>query len=216
MKNELYLNTISPLLIEILNDLMGMEEFEMFRLVGGTALSLQIGHRLSVDIDLFTDAEYGTVNFDEIDDCLKTKYQYVSSLNIQPLGMGKSYFIGNSQNDCIKLDLYYTDEFINKALLINKIRIASIEEIIAMKMDVILRGGRKKDFWDIHELRNDYTFQEMINLHARRYPYIHDEQLLKKQFVDFTNADNDFEPICLKGKDWEFIKMDLIRFADLK
>ena len=37
-----------------------------------------------------------------------------------------------------------------------------------------------------------------------------------EQFVDFTNADNDFEPICLKGKDWEFIKMDLVRFADLK
>lgn len=216
MKNELFLNTISPLLIEILNNLMDMKEFEMFRLVGGTALSLQIGHRLSVDIDLFTDAEYGTVNFDEIDNCLKAKYQYVSSLNIQPLGMGKSYFIGNSQNDCIKLDLYYTDEFIDNSLLINKIRFANIEEIIAMKMDVVLRGGRKKDFWDIHELRNDYTFQEMINLHARRYPYIHDEQLLKKQFVDFTNADNDFEPICLKGKDWEFIKMDLIRFADLK
>lgn len=85
-----------------------------------------------------------------------------------------------------------------------------------MKMDVILRGGRKKDFWDIHELRNNYTFQEMINLHAKRYPYIHDEQLLKKRFTDFTNADDDFEPICLKGKDWEFIKMDLFRFADLK
>jgi len=216
MKNELYLNTISPLLIEILNDLMDMKEFELFRLVGGTALSLQIGHRLSVDIDLFTDAEYGTVNFDEIDNCLKAKYQYVSSLSIQPLGMGKSYFIGNSQNDCIKLDLYYTDEFMDKKLIINKIRIASIEEIIAMKMDVILRGGRKKDFWDIHELRNNYTFQEMINLHAKRYPYIHDEQLLKKRFTDFTNADDDFEPICLKGKDWEFIKMDLFRFADLK
>lgn len=216
MKNELYLNTISPLLIEILNDLMNIKEFEMFRLVGGTALSLQIGHRLSVDIDLFTDAEYGTVNFDEIDNCLKAKYQYVSSLSIQPLGMGKSYFIGNSQNDCIKLDLYYTDEFMDKKLIINKIRIASIEEIIAMKMDVILRGGRKKDFWDIHELRNNYTFQEMINLHAKRYPYIHDEQLLKKRFTDFTNADDDFEPICLKGKDWEFIKMDLFRFADLK
>lgn len=35
--------------------------FEPFRLVGGTALSLQMGHRLSVDIDLFTDAEYGTL-----------------------------------------------------------------------------------------------------------------------------------------------------------
>ena len=37
---------------------MELEELNSFRLVGGTSLSLQIGHRMSVDIDLFTDAVY--------------------------------------------------------------------------------------------------------------------------------------------------------------
>lgn len=55
----MYWNTVSPLLKQVLNDLMNEELFSLFRLVGGTSLSLQIGHRMSVDIDLFTAAEYG-------------------------------------------------------------------------------------------------------------------------------------------------------------
>ncbi len=39
---------------------MTIEEFAPFRLVGGTSLSLRYGHRMSDDIDLFTDAEYGS------------------------------------------------------------------------------------------------------------------------------------------------------------
>ena len=46
---------------------MGASIFEPFRLVGGTSLSLQIGHRMSVDIDLFTDAAYGTIDFEKIE-----------------------------------------------------------------------------------------------------------------------------------------------------
>ena len=52
----LYWNTVSALLKDSLLLLMQAEELNEFRLVGGTALSLQLGHRMSVDIDLFTDA----------------------------------------------------------------------------------------------------------------------------------------------------------------
>jgi hypothetical protein len=62
----MYWNTVSPLLERVLIDLMTEELFSPFRLVGGTALSLQIGHRESVDIDLFTDADYGSIDFKEI------------------------------------------------------------------------------------------------------------------------------------------------------
>ena len=51
--------------------------------------------------------------------------------------MGKSYFVGNNKDDCVKLDLFYTDRFIREILLIDDIRLATVEEIIAMKIDVI-------------------------------------------------------------------------------
>lgn len=64
----LYYNTVNRLLKESLLTLMKAAEFEPFRLVGGTSLSLQLGHRMSVDIDLFTDSPYGSLDFAAIDD----------------------------------------------------------------------------------------------------------------------------------------------------
>jgi hypothetical protein len=49
----------------------------------------------------------------------------------------------------------------------------------------------------------------MLQLHDKRYPYSHDKKLILKNFTDFTEADDDFDPICLLGKYWEFIKDDI-------
>lgn len=208
----LHFNTVTPLLKTILEDLMQVREFEAFRLVGGTALSLYYGHRMSVDIDLFSDAEYGSLDFKAMDDYLKAHYFYVDSIDITPVGMGKSYYVGRSADESIKLDLYYTDPFIEELQEFNGIRLATRAEIAAMKLDVVQRGGRKKDFWDIDQLRQDFTIKEMFELHEKRYPYIHDRELLKKQFTDFSIADDDFEPLCLRGRHWELIKLDMIDF----
>jgi hypothetical protein len=184
--------------------------FDDFRLVGGTSLSLQLGHRQSVDIDLFTDSMYDSVDFKAIDDYLRKNYAYVDTFEIEIVGMGKSYYIGNSKNDCIKLDLFYTDPFIRPFLLIDGLRLASLEEITAMKIDVVSRSGRKKDFWDIHQLMEKYSIEKMLHLHKERYPYSHNKQEIMINFSNFENADTDFDPICLRTKYWEIIKLDLI------
>ncbi len=94
----------------------------------------------------------------------------------------------------------------------------TIEEIIAMKIDVVQRGGRKKDFWDLHELLSHYDIKTMLELHKLRYQYSHDKDMIIENFSDFRSADNDFDPICLRGKYWEFIKEDieeaLFKFSD--
>ncbi|WP_347069963.1 nucleotidyl transferase AbiEii/AbiGii toxin family protein [Flavobacterium sp. WV_118_3] len=181
--------------------------FENFRLVGGTALSLQIGHRESIDIDLFSDADYGTIDFEEIETFLRATFSCVNALNTPP-ALGTSYFIGDDENNTIKLDIFYTDSFIQAYMEVDGIRMATIEEIIAMKVDVIQRGGRKKDFWDLHDLLDSYSISRMIALHEQRYPYDHDHELIIKNFTIFDQADDDFDPICFKGKYWEFIKED--------
>lgn len=203
----LYYSTVSELLKNSLIELMKSHVFNDFRLVGGTALSLQIGHRESIDIDLFSDLEYGTLDFGTIEKYLTENFQYVDFLNIIP-AMGKSYFVGEDKENAIKLDLYYTDTFIQPYIEVDGIRMATIEEIIAMKIDVIQRGGRKKDFWDLHDLLPTYDISQMLDLHKQRYPYIHDRDLIIQNFTFFEQADEDFNPICFKGKYWEFIKED--------
>lgn len=210
MANTLYYNTISTLLLSTLQDLMKASVFNDFRLVGGTSLSLQLGHRQSVDIDLFTDSTYDSVDFKAIDDYLRKNYKYVDTFETDVVGMGKSYYIGKSKNECIKLDLFYTDTFIRPILMIDGLRLATLEEIVAMKIDVVSRGGRKKDFWDIHELLEFYSIEDMLQLHEERYPYSHNKQDIITNFTDYENADTDFDPICLREKYWEIIKLDLI------
>jgi len=78
-----------------------------------------------------------------------------------------------------------------------------------MKIDVVQRDGRKKDFWDLHELLPKYSINEMLELHKLRYEFSHDRELILNNFKNFSKADQDFEPICLRGKYWEFIKEDL-------
>lgn len=193
---------------------MVAKEFDPFRLVGGTTLCLYRGHRESIDIDLFSDAPYDSIDFLAIDSFLRKTYTYVDTYQYNVIGMGKSYYIGDNKDDCIKLDLFYTDEFIQEIQLIDGIRLATVEEIIAMKIEVISRGGRKKDFWDIHELKDDYSLEKMLALHEKRFPFNHDITHIKKSFSDFETADEDFDPICLKEKHWEIIKLDMIDFAD--
>jgi hypothetical protein len=193
---------------------MSAKEFKAFRLVGGTALSMQRGHRMSADIDLFTDAEYNSINFGEIDVFLNHAFPYVDAGSINIVGMGKSFYVGENSNACIKLDIYYTDQFIEELELTDGIRFAGIKDIIAMKTDVISRMGRKKDFWDIHDLKNDFSFREMLSLHEKRYPYSHNSDQIKNKFTDFAFADEDFDPVCMLGKHWELIKLDIIDFVN--
>ncbi|SEA69209.1 hypothetical protein SAMN05443667_107118 [Flavobacterium gillisiae] len=103
--------------------------------------------------------------------------------------------------------MYYTDEFIFESVDKEGIRMASENEIIAMKLDVVLRGGRKKDFWDLHYYLDKVTIDEMILFYEQRYPY-NDCSTIKSQFVNFDSADDDFDPICLLDKSWELIKLD--------
>jgi len=201
--------TVSAQLREYLLVLMGAKELEQFRLVCGTALSLHLGHRMSVDIDLFTDAAYGSIDFEVIEEFLKKSYPFVHGDFGGGAIMGKSYLIGTDKDNTVKLDIYYSmDPFFQDVVLSDGVRLASVEEITAMKVDVVRRGGRKKDFWDLHELLESYDLSAMLDLHAKRFEWTHDRELILENFTDFKQADEDFDPLCLLAKEWIFIKED--------
>jgi predicted nucleotidyltransferase component of viral defense system len=206
----LYWNTVTDNLKETLLKLMQAGALNDFRLVGGTALSLQLGHRMSIDIDLFTDAPYGSVDFDLIETYLKKNFDHVDGKFGGNPGMGRSYLIGSGPDDAVKLDLFYAmDPFLQSWTEEHGVRMATTEEIIAMKIDIVQRGGRKKDFWDLHEALEQYTINEMIGLHKQRFEWTHDEALIRSNFTNFAKADFDLDPLCLKNKQWDFIKEDI-------
>ncbi|KAA6301188.1 MAG: hypothetical protein EZS26_002642 [Candidatus Ordinivivax streblomastigis] len=81
-------------------------------------------------------------------------------------------------------------------------------------MDVVQRIGRKKDFWDLHELIDQYSIDEMIALHEEKYPYSHDKNLIVNNLTNFSQADEDINPICMRGKYWEVIKLDFVELME--
>lgn len=207
-RKELQYRTVKPILRASLERLMGIDEFKPFRLVGGTSLSLRYGHRMSDDIDLFTDAEYGSLDFSRLQDILRREFSYCEGDCGAIIGFGASYIVGNSAVDNVKLDLFYTDSFIRQVEQFDSIRMAAVEDIIAMKMDIITRGGRKKDFWDLHLLRNYYSIEQMLSLYEERYPYGATMEECVSGLKNFSVADTEPNPICLQNKVWQFIKLD--------
>jgi predicted nucleotidyltransferase component of viral defense system len=212
---ELHYETVTPLLKRVLDDIMENPIFEPFYLVGGTSLSLRLGHRESVDIDLLTNASYASLDFSIFEKFFQDNYNYyycTDKINI--VSFGRSYYIGDSENNSIKVDLYYHDEIIDPCDVVDNIRIASLDDVVAMKIDVISRIGRKKDFWDLHELLNTYSIPQMLDLHQQRYEYTHEREQIISNFTNFSSADEELDPICLKDKEWELIKLDFVEMIE--
>lgn len=211
---------VSPVLLGILDKIMKDPLFTPFRLVGGTNLAMRFKHRTSTDIDLFTDRPYGSLNFQLYEDWFKKNYAYFEpSDTSSKVGMGKTYYIGSDKDNAIKIDLIYeTEPFLFSTEEHNKIRMGNVQEIAIMKLDAIFYGGRKKDFWDLHYLLvdNEMDLSELISLHEKRFPYQHERKEMIHRLQDFSQADEEPDPICNLGKSWDMIKLDILDFsADL-
>lgn len=211
---KIHKSSVSPILVSILSEIMTSPLFDCFRLVGGTNLALRFDHRISTDIDLFTDAEYGSLDFKVFENWLRSRYPYVECNDKSTtVVMGRTYYVGNSEEDAVKLDLMYeNDKFLFPIEQLEGLRIASVQEIAVMKLDAIFYGGRKKDFWDLHFLLFDIglNLEELIELHRHRFEYTHDREEMLNRLTDFTKADGEPDPLCKHKKSWDSIKLDLI------
>lgn len=208
----LHFDTVTPILKDVLYKLMEIPVLADFRLVGGTNLSLKYGFRHSDDIDLFTDAVYDTVDFDAVVNVIKEKFPYCDHSATGNVGCGVFLFVGESADKCVKLDLMYTDPFLDEPQVVENIRMATTPDIAAMKMEAIATGGRKKDFWDIHFLLDSFfTLDQLLELHKKRNPYTHNRGDMLEKLVDYSDVDNEPDPISYLFRDWDEIKFDLIQ-----
>lgn len=214
----LYTKSTGKELLEVLRKLMSLELLADFRLVGGTALSLLRGHRISEDIDMFTYQEYGAVDFIAVENEIKQAFPYLWNTSdefpeLKENKTGLHLYIGEDKKSAVKVDiLNWNDPFYFEQKIIDGIRLATLEEIATMKLDTISRGGRKKDFWDLSEILESYTLSALMELYQKKYEY-YDIAEVKKGLTDYAVAEKMPDPICLKGKTWETIKQQIINEA---
>jgi predicted nucleotidyltransferase component of viral defense system len=192
--------SVEPKLLELLNFLMEEELFKEYVLVGGTALALQIGHRKSTDLDLFGKSEISH------DDFLQA---LAHAGRVQTLKKSKNMLIV-TLND-IKVDFVnYTYPLIYPVVSVGNIRLASIQDIAAMKLNAIAGRGVKKDFIDVYYLLKQFTFKELIDFYLNKYPD-GSEFIVRKSMVYFDDADSESTPIIFDGTGWEQVKEEIIK-----
>ena len=148
----LYTQTVEAGTLVLIKELMSDKELKSFNLVGGTTLSLKLGHRMSVDIDLFTDRDFDAR---KISSHLTQTY---NAENIKTLKNGIFCFING-----IKVDiLAHQYPKLNKVEKVDGIRMLSLQDIGAMKLKAILHSGtRLKDFVDMYFLLEQLPLQKM-------------------------------------------------------
>lgn len=191
--------TVAPATLDLLKKIAVDPAFSAHRLVGGTALALQYGHRLSVDLDFFSDApmEYEEVlssvrPFGKVEVASRSKYIYCLYIND------------------IKVDFVFLPyTWIDVPVTEDAIRLAGIRDIAAMKLAAITNRGSKKDFIDIALLIEHLGLQQMMACYREKYPDGMDMMVLRS-LVYFEDAEPEADPVMLVPYDWSSIKNKIV------
>ena len=195
----LHLETVEPGAFAILKRLMAIPELQDFYLVGGTALSLMYGHRISVDLDLFSSQKFDN---QLLHTALKSEFGQDYIVEDKPAFFGIFCYIGDVKVDIVR----FPHPLIRPTLEINGVRMYSPEEIVAMKVQAILGRGKKKDFWDVAELLQHFTVKDFVDFHKEKYSTQNLYITVPQAITYFDDADESEDPVSLKGQTWESVK----------
>lgn len=207
MLPTLHTGAVHPATLELLSDLMNLPELRSFALVGGTALALYKGHRISIDLDLFTqdpfDAELLLADIRSL---------LAPQRDIERIGIARNTL--NLALDGIKTDLLRFDyPLLEPVQTIERVRLFSLPDIAAMKLSAIAGRGAKKDFYDLDCLLGEYTLRELFAWFEAKFGG--DVFHLRKSIVYFDDADTEPDPVSLRNASWNDVK-SRIRAAAVK
>ena len=200
--------TVEEKTLGILKMLMCDEKLKQFHLVGGTALALYMGHRKSIDLDLFSQVYF---NVQEMEDYLKLTY------NFRTERQSNATLIGNI--DFVKVDfINYNYPLVMPVNEFNCIRMYSMQDISAMKLTAISQSGKRlKDFVDIAFLSTQLSLDEMLNAFKIKFPHTSVMSAVRGlsyyEDIDFS-AQIDLISGTFKWKTIEKRIIDMIKYSD--
>jgi predicted nucleotidyltransferase component of viral defense system len=204
MPNNLHLDILPEEQLRLFETLSSQSFITDFYLAGGTCLALQIGHRRSIDFDFFIPDDFDT------------------STIINRLTQIGSYQRDNEEKNTINGSLKgvrisffgYRYDIIDDFKTFNKIRLAGLKDIAAMKLEAIAGRGSKKDFIDLYFLLQQYTLEEIFSFHALKYGIgLSNQYHHLKSLVYFADAETEAMPVMITPLDWNYVKNQIISFT---
>lgn len=200
----LHTQCVSKELLELLTQLSVIEVFQNLYLVGGTALALQVGHRNSIDIDLFGEHQLDN-------EVILSNFQKLGKVEI--IGSSKSIlaaFVNEIKVDVVK----YPYQWLKEPVVVNELKMASLEDIAAMKIAAITQRGSKKDFIDLYYLLKQFTLKEILQFYSDK---ITDGNLWLaiRSLTFFNDADIQPSPKLFSNTSWEHMKSIILKEVQL-
>jgi len=192
----LYTKVVEPGTLDLLIKLMSLRGLNEFNLVGGTSLALQYGHRSSIDIDLFGKVDF--LNEELIDEDLKI-FDKVDKTTRSRVMIG--YNINGVKVDIVK----YQYPLIYPIQTIENIRLASPKDIAAMKCAAISGRGKRKDFYDLYEILQRHSLDDILHFYNKKYQD-GNEFIVLRSINYFADAEEDEDPELYKNQSWEDVK----------
>ena len=158
-------------------------------------MALQLGHRSSIDLDLF-----GHFSCDEIE--LRKVLAFHGKLQVINTSTNVKLFTING----VKVDIVnYDSPWIDDMVMEDGLRLASVQEIAAMKVRAIVGRGTRKDFVDLYYLLQQITMKEILDLFYKKYPDVNDFIAIRS-LTYFEDAEQFPMPLMHTSDSWDAMK----------
>lgn len=195
----LHTETVEPSTLDLLRRLQRLPDLTSTRLVGGTALALHLGHRKSVDLDMF-----GT--FDPIVSYRKLLADAGHSVEGAENGTVQSLRVNNVKVGLVNYPYPWLDDAIEEG----NIRLAGLRDIAAMKLSAVANRGRKKDFIDVARLLDVFSLDQMLSLYKEKFS-VSELSFPLRGLMYFDDAEEDPMPEMFDSNfTWENVKKTVV------
>ena len=196
--------TIQPDTLELLKAISAQAEIKETRLVGGTALALQYGHRQSIDLDFFG-------RLPEEKDELIEAVKRVGEVTV----LNRSKSVLQMVVNQVKVDFvdYSRYHWIDESIIGDGFVLASDKDIAAMKINAIIGRGTRKDFIDLYALLQHYSLVEIMGFYQNKYPEFSEYRALLSMTY-FDDAEMQDMPYMFIDTPWEQMKKTIIKAVE--
>jgi predicted nucleotidyltransferase component of viral defense system len=190
--------TVEDSTLVLLKTLQQISLFKDLRLVGGTALALQLGHRHSIDLDLFGVLDENVDAYQMADAIQEQGFEVSIESDARNI---KMLHVNGVKVDIVNFPLAWLETPIET----EGVRMAGLKDIAAMKLQAISGRGKKKDFIDLYFLLQHLSLEVMFKLFEKKYPRNYLFNVIRS-LTYFADAEEDAMPKMFIDIDWEHVK----------
>jgi len=194
----MFFHTLSVAARELLARLGQAPWMDAFYLAGGSAAALHLGHRVSIDLDFFSEQDY------EVEPLVQ-RLGALGRLVVQQQSPGT--MVG--QLEGVRISFFtYPYPLLEEAGIVDGVRIANLLDIALMKIVAIGQRGRMRDFVDLYFIcRLGLTLDELLRRVPQKYTTVsYPSYHLLRALTYFDDAEGDEPPKMLVEFDWAEVR----------